>query len=358
MPFYTSPKNTGEKTGAAHQPAHAGLRAALRLRNAIGPVLLGMVATMVSVGPSAITASAQDRATPVPIMPFAAESTPRAAPATPSAELVLHTASADALIDRFTRLGYSYEGVVEDDEAVPRIRVLSIPPDIADVEPVADRKHLFFRILLPLVLRENDRILAERHEIQVMEALSAGDPESLRPERRARLETLLSRYEVDEPDFETLLRRADVIPPSLALAQAAIESGWGTSRFAREGNALYGQITTAADSLISQRDVPGQPRRYAAFGDVADATISYMRNLNTHPAYRDMRALRASLMAEGEPVSGVRLAEGLLRYSERGADYVDFVQTMIRSNDLHMADAARLSHRTQLAETPDDRPMD
>lgn len=316
-------------------------------------MLLSLLAAATALLAFGTAASAQERNVPFAVMPLTAESTPIAAPVSPSAELVLHSTTADGLIDRFTRLGYSYEGVVEKGEAVPRIRVLSVPSDIADVEPVADRKQLFFRILLPLVLRENDRILAERHEIQVMEALSGGDRDSLSPERRDRLDALTARYGLDTPDFEALLLRADVIPPSLALAQAAIESGWGTSRFAREGNALYGQITTASDSLISRRDVDGQPRRYAAFGDVASATVSYMRNLNTHPAYRDMRNLRAELTALGETPTGERLAEGLLRYSERGADYVDFVQSMIRSNNLGLADTARLSQRTQLAETPD-----
>lgn len=311
---------------------------------------LAAFAIMMTIGTAA---PAHEHHTPVAVMPMTAESTPIAASGSPSAELVLHSSSADALIDRFTRLGYSYEGVVENGETVPRVRVLSVPSDIDNVEPVADRKQLFFRILLPIVLRENDRILAERYEIQVMEALSGGDPERLSPERQARLEELTTRYGLDSPDFDALLLRADVIPPSLALAQAAIESGWGTSRFAREGNALYGQITTATDSLVSQRDVVGQPRRYAAFGDVAGATISYMRNLNSHPAYQDMRRLRADLAASGETPTGERLAEGLLRYSERGADYVDFVQTMIRSNNLELADSARLSNRTQLAETPD-----
>lgn len=298
-------------------------------------------------------APAHDRQTPVAVMQMVAESTPIATADSPSAELVLHSTSADALIERFMGLGYSYEGVVENGETVPRVRVLSVPGDIADVEPVTDRKHLFFRILLPLVLRENDRILAERYEIQVMEALSGGDPDRLSSERRARLDDLTARYRLDSPDFDALLLRADVIPPSLALAQAAIESGWGTSRYAREGNALYGQITTATDGLESKRDDLEQPRRFAAFGDVAGATISYMRNLNSHPAYQDMRSLRAELAASGETPTGERLAEGLLRYSVRGADYVDFVQTMIRSNDLGLADTARLSERTQLAETPD-----
>jgi Bax protein len=289
---------------------------------------------------------------PLSLNTYAPEFGAAAPESAPSAELVLYPTSADDLLDRFTRLGYSYDSVLENGDAVPRVRVLSVPEDIADIEPVADRKALFFKILLPLVLRENDRILAERREIQVLQALSGGDPAVLNQDRRDRLDLLLERYRMDEADFDELLLRADIIPPSLALAQAAIESGWGTSRFAQEGNALYGQITTAANSLISERRDAGTPRRYAAFRDVADATTSYMRNLNTHRAYSEMRQLRQSLAATDGFVGGDVLAEGLLAYSERGADYVAFVQQIIRTNDLLLADSAQLSLTTQVAENP------
>jgi len=131
---------------------------------------------------------------------------------------------------------------------------------------------------------------------------------------------------------------------SLALAQAAIESGWGTSRFAREGNALFGQWVwgEAAKGLIPEDRQDGMNHKIRAFESPLEAVTSYIRNLNTHRAYRHMRDIRATMRSEGRMPDGHVLAEGLEAYSEKGRDYIDLVRDIIAANDLRALDHATL----------------
>lgn len=135
--------------------------------------------------------------------------------------------------------------------------------------------------------------------------------------------------------------RLDVIPPGLVLGQAAYESGYGTSRFAVEGNALFGQWTYGGGGLVpeQQRKQLGD-HRIASFDWPFDSVRGYFLNLNSHPAYEEFRRLRADLKARGEPVTSLALADGLIRYSERGQEYVDTLKGMIRTNRLDIADDA------------------
>jgi len=135
--------------------------------------------------------------------------------------------------------------------------------------------------------------------------------------------------------IKELLIRVDTVPPSLALAQAAVESGWGTSRFAVQANNLFGQwcYEKGCGLVPSQRN-SGANHEVAKFKNVSDAVYSYTRNINTHRAYKDLRMSRAALRADDETVTGHILAEGLLRYSERGEDYVHELQAVIRINKL------------------------
>ena len=137
------------------------------------------------------------------------------------------------------------------------------------------------------------------------------------------------------------LYKLDVIPAGLALGQAAYESGYGTSRFAAEGNALFGQWTFGGKGLIpeQQRGELGD-HRIAAFDWPFDSVRGYFINLSSHPAYEDFRKLRAELRRDGKPLDSLTLAEGLIRYSERGQAYVNTLKSIIRVNNLSIADAA------------------
>jgi uncharacterized FlgJ-related protein len=144
-------------------------------------------------------------------------------------------------------------------------------------------------------------------------------------------------------DFAELLLRVDVVPPSLSLAQAASESGWGTSRFAAQGNSLFGQWTWGKGlKPTEQRTSSLGDYRVAAFDSTAQAAYSYALDLNTGRAYRDLRMERADLRRQGLRISGIVLAQTLVKYSERGQAYVDDLKALIRQNRLDDADSAHL----------------
>jgi len=224
---------------------------------------------------------------------------------------------------------------------VPRRAPTRLPHDWADAlaEPKA-RKAAFVRVLLPLVLSANEAILADRRRLAAI--ADRGGPAS---EADARwLQALADRYDTAPGDLATLQRRVDVVPVSLAIAQAAIESGWGSSRFAREGNALFGQWTWNAAAAIkprAQRDGLGN-YGIRRFDSLAASVRHYMDNLNRHHAYRSFRDTRAALRAEGKAPNGLTLAPTIALYSEKRAEYVALVRTVIRRNRLTELAAARL----------------
>jgi len=151
---------------------------------------------------------------------------------------------------------------------------------------------------------------------------------------------------VDTPELDTMLDqmlyRLDVIRAGLALGQAAYESGYGTSRFAVQGNSLFGQWTYGGDGIVpqEQRTSSKGDHRIRAFDWPFDSVRGYFINLMSHPAYEDFRRLRAEMRAAGKLLESLTLADGLLRYSERGQDYVDALKAMIQHNGLDRADTA------------------
>ena len=218
----------------------------------------------------------------------------------------------------------------------------TLPPDMPQVAPVRTRKAVFLRAMLPLVLRVNDSILADRRRLVALQTRSATDG-PLTDEDTAWLAVLGRRYGVRDGSIAELLRRVDVIPPSLALAQAAIESGWGTSRFALTGNALFGQWTfSSGGGLVPGGRDEGQVYEIRAFDRLIDAVASYARNLNRHAAYGDFRQLRAELREWGVVIDGYALAGTMSNYSVRREQYVAEVQAIIRVNRLGRLDGAQL----------------
>ncbi|MGC2854839.1 glucosaminidase domain-containing protein [Novispirillum sp. DQ9] len=281
-----------------------------------------------------------------------------AVPAAPTARLVIsHPRAASttvaalpagldaAAVHRvYDSLGYGLDAVRGDAAAVPRVYLTSVPGDIKSVTDVDARKNLFLRTMLPLILKVNEEIAADRARLKAMmaataegKALSAGD--------RRWLDTRSREYGLKTPDMRKLLPRLDVIPPSLALAQAAEESGWGTSRFARQGNALFGQWTTQGDNgIIPLNREDGKTHVIKSFPNLLTAVRAYAHNLNSHRAYAEFRTLRASLRAANKPLDGAALARALHRYSERGEEYVATLHTIMRVNDLPPFDNAALQH--------------
>jgi len=249
-----------------------------------------------------------------------------------------------ALSEAFAGLDYELELVTTGQAEVPRLFLASLPVDMGGIREIEARKRLFLKAVLPLVLQVNEEIRADRrrlwdlrYRLRVGEKLDAGD--------RLWLMVAAERYRVNAENPDDLARRMDVVPPSLALAQAAIESGWGTSRFALEGNALFGQWTFSATGDLKplRRDLDKR-HRARAFARLLDSVRAYMRNLNTHRSYRAFREARSRMRRDGAPLDGSLLASHLDRYSEQGETYVTTVRATIGSNGLNRLDDARLRY--------------
>lgn len=234
---------------------------------------------------------------------------------------------------------------------VPRQFEDSLPADLA-TWTVAARKRAFVDTVLPLVLRENERLLADRGRLLILASRRTSGRQMVVTDQ-AWLASMLVQYRVLRGDINELLHRVDVVPPSLALAQAAEESGWGTSRFARMGNALFGQWTFKAGAgMVPMGREQGASHEVKAYRELMHSVRDYIKNLNTHRAYRDLRQLRAGYRDQNLRPVGLELTTALARYSARGADYVHSLQTIIRVNDLGRFDGARLDDQQLAALNP------
>ena len=249
--------------------------------------------------------------------------------------------SVSSLLASFRRLGYDLEKVGTGDGRVPPYFVSRMPADLGQVPDVKVRKAVFLQAVLPLILQVNEEILAERRRLLGLRARSRSGL-SLGQVDRLWLAVMADRY--GEKRFDDLSRRVDIIPPSLALAQAAEETGWGTSRFARQGNAIFGQRTyTKEGDMVPRRRDQGKNHRVKAFNSLLDSVRSYALNLNSHWAYGAFRRTRAAMRNEDAPLDGSVLAGHLMRFSERGQAYVKTIRTIISVNKLARLDGARLA---------------
>lgn len=215
-------------------------------------------------------------------------------------------------------------------------------PDFSAIEDISERKRAFFEFLAPVVEAENERILEQRARLlDLAERVRNGN----RPgwlDRRW-LDKLAAEYDVSwDPDLPpaerleaiaVLERRVDAVPVPLALVQAATESGWGRSRFAVEGNNLFGHwCYVPGCGLVPGRRNADAAHEVAAFDSIPDSVSRYLYNLNTHAAYAPLRAIRARLRRQGESLTAMALADGLILYSERREEYVEEIKTVIRIN--------------------------
>jgi len=248
--------------------------------------------------------------------------------------------TADELAGFFREASYTLTDIRQG-EAVPALKVDRVPGDLGNKDG-NERKQLFITAILPVVLEVNQRVLVDRDQLVALRDKVAADPFSMTSMERIWLEDLADRYETTPDRFDELLRRVDIVPPSMAIAQGGVESGWGTSFAARTGNALYGQIQSVGRHSVTVPWKPGNGMPQP-FSSVGEATEAYIANLNTHPAYAPFRNARAVARARGESLEGYQLVGTLLRYSERGLHYVQFVRQIMRENDLHDFDKAKLS---------------
>lgn len=213
-------------------------------------------------------------------------------------------------------------------------------PDFSSYTNVKEKKTAFFEFMLEKIRKANALIAAERAQVQQMLATIA-EGKSLSDAETEVLGELFKKYGLGIPDeftpegIRNLLVRVDTVPASLVLAQAANESAWGTSRFARDANNFFGiWCFTPGCGLTPSRRDSGKNHEVRKYPSVQAGVNHYVQLINTRRAYRELRMIRAELR-DGNNVNGLALAEGLLRYSERGPAYVEEIQQMIRYNDLH-----------------------
>jgi len=208
-------------------------------------------------------------------------------------------------------------------------------PDFSTYTDVKQKKEDFFAFLLPRVKHANDNILQERRQIFLLQSSLP----NLSSDQTQALLKLKEKYEVDLTNhndiIKELIKRVDIIPASLALAQAANESAWGTSRFAEEGNNLFGQwCYVEGCGIVPNQRTDSKRHEVAKFDSILDSIESYMRNLNSQFSYEKLRTLRAQARADEDIITGVNLANGLWSYSIRREAYVDEIQLMIKQNQL------------------------
>jgi Bax protein len=214
-------------------------------------------------------------------------------------------------------------------------------PDFTVYDNVKHKKLAFFEYMLPLVKEQNSLIKDQRERLLELRHLSVSEFSRAQEDLVTKLikEYRVKSDQLSKEDINQLLLRVDEVPASLALAQAALESAWGTSRFAVQANNLFGQwCYTKGCGLVPLRRDAASSHEVEKFRTVSDAVSSYLRNINSHRAYAGLRKDRAQLRATGDAVTGYKLAEGLVDYSELREAYVKEIQAVIRINKLAQYD--------------------
>ena len=223
---------------------------------------------------------------------------------------------------------------VSDVDSLPNFGLLTLPKDLSSIEPTSRRKSIFLSSILPLIVKSNINILNDRKKL--CQAIKSNDLET-------KIE-IAQKYYIDLSKIEKilidkdLLRKIDAVPISLVLAQAAAESGWGTSRFAVEGNALFGQWTWDKSKGIEPKFASDQKAAVRKFNNLNDSILSYLINLNTHKAYSSMRAKRNRNCNQKKLISGYELANWMGNYAVTRNEYIKLLRNIIKKNKLDNLD--------------------
>ncbi len=236
----------------------------------------------------------------------------------------------------FEDTGYKLDDVREK-KLVKPVALTLLPQEIKKIENSKKRKEFFIQIILPLILKENNNIKLDRKRLFTI--INKSNNSSL---EKKWLEKKYKQYGIPSKDLSVLKIRMDEIPVSLAIAQAAKETGWGTSRFAQEGNALFGQWTWSGEGLKPKEADKDQGHKVMRFNVLQASVRAYQRNLNTHSSYKDFRQARARLRDLGKDLDSLILVQYLDEYAEIGDKYVEVLQKIIKQNNLKDFDDAKL----------------
>ena len=244
--------------------------------------------------------------------------------------------SAATIKQLFEDTNYSLKDVRKN-KLVKPVALTLLPQEIKMIENTKKRKEFFIQIVLPLIVKENNNIRIDRKTLfRVINKSNNSVAE------KQWLEKKYKQYGVKSGDLSSLKVRMDEIPVSLAIAQAAKETGWGTSRFAQEGNALFGQWTWSGEGLKPKDADADKGHKVMKFNVLQASVRAYQRNLNTHRTYREFRKARAELRDLNKPLDSMELSKYLNKYAETGNQYVEVLQKIIKQNNLKDFDDARL----------------
>ena len=244
--------------------------------------------------------------------------------------------SAATIKQLFEDTGYDLNDVRKK-KLVKPVALTLLPQEIKMIENTKKRKDFFIQIVLPLIIQENNNIKLDRKTLfNIINKSNNTISEKLWLEKKYK------QYGVKSKDLSTLKIRMDEIPVSLAIAQAAKETGWGTSRFAQEGNALFGQWTWSGEGLKPKDAEKGEGHKVMKFNVLQASVRAYQRNLNTHSTYKDFRKARAESRDLNRPLDSIELSKYLNKYAETGNQYVEVLQKIIVQNKLQDFDDAKL----------------
>ena len=226
---------------------------------------------------------------------------------------------------------------VRETKLVKPVALTLLPEEIKMIENTKERKEFFIQIILPLILQENNNIRLDRKRL--FSIINKSNNTKL---EKKWLEKKYKQYGVVSKDLSILKIRMDEVPVSLAIAQAAKETGWGTSRFAQEGNALFGQWTWSGEGLKPKEADQSKGHKVMKFNVLQASVRAYQRNLNTHKSYQNFRLARAELRDREKPLDSIVLSQFLKNYAETGKKYVEVLQKIILQNNLKDFDDSRL----------------
>jgi len=244
--------------------------------------------------------------------------------------------NAETTLNLFEDLNYDLKAVRAGQKVKP-IYLTKLPKDLKTLGDTKTKRELFIKIVLPLILHENEKIIDDRKRLFKILGKNFNSPGE-----KVWLNRRFKEYKIEDKDLAELKMRMDIIPVSIAVAQAANESGWGTSRFALEGNALFGQWTWSKKGISPKNKDPDQSHKILQFQILKASVRAYKNNLNTHNAYKEFREVRAKLRQSGTTITGLALIKYLKRYASIGEKYTKIIEGIMVQNSLTDFDKANL----------------
>ena len=244
--------------------------------------------------------------------------------------------NAETTLNLFEDLNYDLKAVRAGQKVKP-IYLTKLPKDLKTLGDTKTKRELFIKIVLPLILYENEKIIDDKKRLFKILGKNFNSPGE-----KVWLNRRFKEYKIEDKDLAELKMRMDIIPVSIALAQAANESGWGTSRFALEGNALFGQWTWSKNGISPKNKDPDQNHKILQFQILKASVRAYKNNLNTHNAYKEFREVRAKLRQSGTSITGLALIKYLKNYAAIGEKYTEIIKGIIEHNSLTDFDKVNL----------------